>query len=302
MDRFEAMRLFIRVAETGSFSRAARDAHLAQSTVTKQVAALESRLKTRLLSRTTRGVSLTSIGSQFYEKCKAVLLQVDEAEQVLATQNSSVQGQLRIDTSVAFGRRVITPLLMEFMSLHPQIRVDLTFQDGYVDLIAAGIDVAIRMGRLSDSMLGSRHLGYNPWVTIAAPAYLSKAGRPGIPGDLMRHECIVYSSVQGDDVWHYFAPSGERLSASIHGPLRANNLSTVLAAVMGGLGIGIVPYYVAQKAISQRGVELLLEDFRLTGQDIQAVYPSPKLLPARVSVLVAFLKERFSGEWWLRKQ
>ena len=184
MDRIQGVRLFIRVVDLGSFSKAASDLGIGQPSATKLVAQLEAKLGSRLLHRSTHGVTPTEIGRLYYEKCKQIAHHVDEAESVAALLQSQVQGGLRISTSVAFGRRVLIPLVMRFMQLHPKLQIDLSFEDRYVDLVEQGIDVAIRMGRLADSTLGARYLGLNPWVVVAAPAYLGEHGEPRTPHDL----------------------------------------------------------------------------------------------------------------------
>jgi len=200
MDRLLAMEMFVRVVETGSFSKAAREFNTTQPTVTKQIAATEARLKVRLLNRNTRGVSLTEPGALYYEKCKTIVREAEEADSVVQLRQNQAQGLLRVGTSVAFGRRVVVPLALEYMRRHPQVQLDLSFEDRYVDLIAQGIDVAIRMGKLADSSLGARYLGANPWVMVAAPSYLKKHGTPRRAQDLSGHVALIYSSVVGDDV------------------------------------------------------------------------------------------------------
>src|SRR4029078_8271930 len=149
-DPLHAMEMFVRVVETGSFSKAASGLATTQPTVTKQVAATEARLKVRLLNRNARGVSLTESGALYYEKCKSIVREAEEAESIVQLRQNQAQGLLRIGTSVAFGRRVLVPLALEYMRRHPQVQLDLSFEDRYVDLIAQGIDVAIRMGKLAD--------------------------------------------------------------------------------------------------------------------------------------------------------
>jgi DNA-binding transcriptional LysR family regulator len=202
------MEMFIRVVETGSFSKAAAEFNVTQPTVTKQVAATEARLAVRLLNRNTRGVSLTETGALYYERCKSIVRDAEAAENIVQLRQSQAQGLLRIGTSVAFGRRVVVPFALEFMAQHPQVRVDLSFEDSYSDLVAQGLDIALRMGKLADSSLGSRFLGMNPWLLVAAPRYLRKHGTPLQPADLAVHNAIVYSSVQGDDVWRLAPPGG----------------------------------------------------------------------------------------------
>ncbi|WP_137893484.1 LysR family transcriptional regulator [Ramlibacter sp. 2FC] len=300
MDRLLAMQMFVRVVETGSFSKAAKEFATTQPTVTKQVASLESQLKVRLLNRNTRGASLTESGALYYEKCKSIVHEVEEAESAVQRHQTQAQGLLRIGTSVAFGRRVIVPLTLEFMAKHPQVEVDLSFEDRYTDLVAMGLDVAVRMGKLADSTLGARFLGMNPWVMVAAPEYLRKHGIPQRPEDLAGHNALIYSSVQGDAVWRMSMPGGEHVTVPVSGRLRSNNLSAVLAAARSGLGIAALPCYVAGDSLATGQVVEVLHGHSLPEQEIHAVYPSPKLVPGKVQAFIAFLQGRFGERWWER--
>ena len=300
MDRITGLQLFARIVETGSFSKASADLGITQPTATKHVAALEARLGARLLNRNTRGVSPTEIGALYYEKCKAIQLELDEADNLAALLQSKVGGQLRISTSVAFGRRIATPLALRFMRAHPQIHIDLSFDDRYVNLVEQGVDVALRMGRLADSALGARYLGTNPWLTAAAPAYLAERGTPRVPGDLAQHACLIYSSVQGDDRWSFTGPSGEEASVPVAGPLRSNNLSAVLAACRAGMGLAVLPWYVARESVADGSIVPVLADQTLPSQELHAVFPSPKLVPGKVRSFIEFLKTELDGEWWKR--
>ena len=299
MDRITAQQLFVRAVETSSFSKAARDVQLTQPTVTKHVAALEKKLGARLLNRNTRGLSLTEIGAAYYEKCKGILEQVEEADNLVNLRHAEVSGRLRIGTSVALGRRVITPLILEFMRRHPQLQIELGFVDTYVDLVAHGIDVAIRMGRLADSSLGARYLGTNPWIMVASPKYLKTHGTPKTPSDLSQHNVLFYSTVHSDDRLHFVSRESKRLSVTAKGTLRSNNLSTVLAAVRADMGVAALPNYVAARSLRERKVVPVLADFTLPAQEIHAVYPSPKQVSSKISTLIAFLQEGFQGEWWV---
>lgn len=298
MDRLLAMQMFVRVVETGSFSKAALEFATTQPTVTKQVAAVEARLKVRLLNRNTRGVSLTEPGALYYEKCKTIVREVEEADNVVRMRQSQAQGLLRIGTSVAFGRRVIVPLALEFMAKHPQVQIDLSFEDRYSDLVATGLDLAVRMGKLADSSLGARHLGMNPWVLVASPRYLKKHGMPKRPSDLSGHNALIYSSVQGDDVWRFKSPRGDAVTVPVSGRLRSNNLSAVLAAARAHLGVAALPCYVAADSLASGHVVSILKVHSLPEQEIHAVFPSPKLVPGKVQAFVAFLQGRFGGRWW----
>ncbi len=301
MDRITGWQLFVRAAESGSFSRAARDLNLTQPTVTKHVAALERQLGARLLNRNTRGLSLTEVGALYYDKCKEILERIEDADDIANARQGQVRGTLRIGTSVAFGRRVITPLTLDFMKRHPQLNIDLSFEDTYVDLVARGIDVAIRMGKLADSSLGARFLGTNPWVTVATPAYLKKHGKPRAPADLTRHNVLIYSTVLGDDRLHFVRGGQRPLSVAVHGSLRSNNLSAILHAVRAHMGLAALPWYVAAQSVAAGRVVPVLDDYALPEQEIHAVYASPKQVPAKVTALIAYLQDFFQGEWWLRK-
>jgi DNA-binding transcriptional LysR family regulator len=255
MDRLDAMHMFVRVVETGSFTKVAHEFATTQPTVTKQVAAMETRLKVRLLNRNTRGVSLTEAGALYYEKCKAIVNDVAEADKVVQVRQTQVQGQLRIGSSVAFGRRVLIPLALEFMT-------------------------------------------HNPWVLVASPTYLRKRGTPRRPSDLKEHATLIYSSVQGNDLWRLRNASGEPVSVPVTGRLRSNNLSALLAASRSHMGIAALPRYVAHDSLQAGRVVEVLKTCRLPEQEIHAVYPSPRLVPQKVQSFIAFLQGQFDAEWW----
>ena len=300
MDRITGIHLYLRVVETGSFSKAASDLGVTQPTATKHVAALEAQLGARLLHRSTRGVTPTEVGALYYAKCKLIARELDEADNLATLLQSKVGGTLRISTSVAFGRRVLVPLVVQYLRQHAEVSIDLSFEDRYVNLVEQGVDLAVRMGRLADSTLGARFLGNKPWLVAAAPSYLKQHGVPRTPVQLSDHACLVYSSVQGDDRWPFTGPSGEEMSVPVKGPLRSNNLSTVLAAARAGLGIAILPWYVAVESLNEGAIVPLLDDHALPGQEVHAVFPSPKLVPSKVTSFIAFMQEALAGDWWRR--
>jgi DNA-binding transcriptional LysR family regulator len=298
MDRITGVQLFARIVETGSFSKASADLGITQPTATKHVAALEAQLGARLLNRDTRGVSATEIGALYYDKCKAIQRTLEEADNLASLLQSKVGGQLRISTSVAFGRRVVTPLALRFMREHPDISIDLGFDDRYVNLVEQGIDVALRMGKLADSSLGARYLGTNPWLVAAAPAYLARAGEPKVPQDLARHACLIYSSVQGDERWQFTDTQGQAVTVPVQGPLRSNNLSAVLAATRAGHGVAVLPWYVARESLADGNIRPVLAHYLLPAQELHAVFPSPKLVPSKVATFIVFLQAALGDEWW----
>jgi DNA-binding transcriptional LysR family regulator len=298
MDRIQGVKLFIRVVDLGSFSKAAADLGIGQPSATKLVAQLEAQLGSRLLHRSTHGVTPTEIGLLYYEKCKLIAHHVEEAESVAALMQSQVQGGLRISTSVAFGRRVLVPLVMRFMKLNPRLHIELSFEDRYVDLVAQGIDVAIRMGRLADSTLGSRFLGINPWVVVGSPAYLAQRGVPRKLADLAGHDALVYSTVQGDARWLFTTADGRLQPTAVRGSLRSNNLSALLAAARGDMGLAALPWYVAHGSVKSGAVQPVLTEWSLPSQEIHAVYPSPHLVPAKVSGFIEWLQGQIGETWW----
>jgi DNA-binding transcriptional LysR family regulator len=220
-----------------------------------------------------------------------------------------VQGDLRINTSVAFGRRVLVPLVMRFMRAHPKLHIELSFDDRYMNLVEHGIDVAIRMGRLADSSLGATYLGLNPWMVVASADYLAAHGTLLKPADLAQHDALIYSTVQGDARWQFTGTLEARKTGRkksqlqtvvVKGPLRSNNLSALLAAARGGLGVAALPSYVAFESVRSGSVQVLLPDWALPVQEIHAVFPSPRLVPAKVSGFVAWLQAELGENWWMQ--
>jgi len=188
--------------------------------------------------------------------------------------------------------------VLAFMRKHPDISIDLSFDDRYVNLVEQGVDVAIRMGKLADSSLGARYLGVNPWVLVASPAYLKTHAAPTLAAEVAQHPCLIYSSVQGDERWQFSGKAGREESIPVHGPLRTNNLSVVLEAAQDGMGLAILPWYVAFHAVQAKRIVPLLTELALPVQEMHAVFPSPKLVPSKVTTFISFLQERFSAEWW----
>lgn len=298
MERIQDIRLFVRVVDLGSFSKAAAEAGIGQPAATKQINRMEKLLGARLLHRTTHGVSPTEIGLLYYEKCKLICHHVEEAESVGSLLQTQAQGAIRISSSVAFGRRVMAPLVLEFMRMNPHLQIELNCEDRYVNLVEQGVDVAIRLGKLADSTLGAAYLGVNPWVLVASPAYIKERGRPKKPADLSRHDALIYSSVQGDERWQLTGGDGKLASVPVHGRLRSNNLSMLLVAARQGFGVAALPRYVAHTSLETRAVVSLLDDWQLPQQEVHAVFPSPRLVPAKVKLFITWLQGQFGAQWW----
>ena len=300
MDRIKAMEFFVRVAERGSFSAVARELQTSQSTVSKQVFALEQAIGVELLARTTRSLTLTSAGERYFDRARRLVAEFAEAESVARSDERHLGGLLRVASTVSFGRLKLLPVIHAFQDEHPELQVELRVDDRHVDLVEEGIDVAVRMGRLADSTLGARYLGLNPWVAVAAPQYLRARGVPRHPRDLAAHEALVYSSVQGDARWHFSGAGHEAVVVPVRGRLRSNSLSTLLEAAAAGMGVAILPWYVASAEVRKGLLEALLPQWSLPAQEIHAVYPSPNMVPAKVTQFVDWLQGRFDAQWWTR--
>lgn len=298
MERIQEIKLFVRVVDLGSFSKAALEAGIGQPAATKQINRMEQQLGTRLLHRTTHGVSPTEIGLLYYEKCKLICHHAAEAESVGSLLQTQAQGAIRISSSVAFGRRVMAPLVMEFMRMNPHLQIELNCEDRYVNLVEQGVDVAIRLGKLADSTLGAAYLGVNPWVLVASPSYLKQHGRPKKPADLSKHDALIYSSVQGDERWQLSGGDGKQASVPVHGRLRSNNLSMLLLAARDGFGIAALPRYVAHPSLEKKEVVGILDGWQLPQQEVHAVFPSPRLVPAKVKLFITWLQGQFGPQWW----
>jgi DNA-binding transcriptional LysR family regulator len=271
---------------------------LSQPTVTKHIAALEARLGVRLLNRNTRGMRLTEAGALYYDRCKIIERELETADRLVTNLGEDISGPLRVACPAGLGRHVILPLAREFMTRNPGVHFDLQLDDHTLNLLEHGIDVAVRMGRLADSALGSRQLGLNPWVTVASPSYVAHQGMPAMPQALATHDCLVYSSVPGDQRWHYRAADDSELAVTVSGPLRTNDIDSILAGALAGMGIAILPAYLARPAIAREALVPLLPDYTLPAQQMHAVYPSPRLVPTKVQAWISFMQTQLGDPHW----
>jgi DNA-binding transcriptional LysR family regulator len=226
MDQLGAMRAFALVVQTGSFSAAAREANSSQATMSKRVAALEAKLGVRLMMRSSRDQSLTQAGAEYYEKCVAILAELDEAESSARSQVASPRGVLRVTAAFPLGRLLIAPVVAEFLSSYPEIKLNLALTDRHVDLIGEGFDVAIRARQLEDSSLVARELFANPMFLVASPEYLEEHGEPSSPEELAEHNCIIYSELSRLNVWH-FSRDGDDFPVSVSGNFQCDNGDTI---------------------------------------------------------------------------
>jgi DNA-binding transcriptional LysR family regulator len=292
MDRLAAMNMFVRVVETGSFSAVAKELNSAQPTVSKNVAELESWLGAKLLNRSTRSLRLTETGADYYERCVAILQDVEEAEQNVGLLQTQARGLVRVSAAVAFGRLHIVPRLAAFYERYPDIRIDIALNDRIVDLVEEGIDVAFRMGTLRDSNLIARKLCASPMLTVATPAYLEQHGIPSHPRDLKDHNYIVYS----DNVNRsegMFQEDGNPLHIKLEGNLQSNNSEILRSALLAGLGISRVPRWLVGDRLKDGSLQEVLRDFQAGPSDIHAVYSPGRHLPSKIRCFIDYFSEQF---------
>jgi len=292
MDVMQSMAIFRRVVEAKNFSAVARETNMSQSTVSKHIAALEERLDTKLLNRSTRSIMLTEAGKEYYHHCIRILNDFQEAEASVGKGKIKPTGTLRISTSAAFGRICLLPHMKEFFDQFPDIDIDLLFDDDYIDLVKEGIDLAIRIGPLADSTLIARKIGSSPRVVVASPDYLVKHGRPKKPADLSKHNCLLYSLQKTPNLWYFNSTQEGDESIKVNGRLKASSPDAVCDATVEGLGISILGEWYAREHIKNGRLKVILLDYRPTTYDIHAVYPERRFVPQKVKQMIKFLAEK----------
>ncbi|WP_341702739.1 LysR family transcriptional regulator [Ferrovibrio sp.] len=296
IDNLADLAVFAKVVELNSFSEAARNLKLSKSAVSKQVARLEDRLGAQLLQRTTRRLTLTETGRIVLTHAQRVLAEADAADIAVQSLYSAPRGRLRVNLPLSFGLGHIAPLVPDFLSLCPELHVDLSFNDRLIDLLEEDVDLAIRIGDLRDSTLVARRLAPARAVFCAAPAYLRRAGVPLKPGDLRQHECLLYTYLPEPDSWPVLDEAGIAASIRVSGRLHANNGDALRAAALAGHGIVRLPSFIVGPDLAAGLLVPVLEDFTPPPAGIYAVYPAQRYLTPKVRAFIDFLAERFGPE------
>ncbi|MFJ2990358.1 LysR family transcriptional regulator [Collimonas sp. NPDC087041] len=296
MDSLSGIVSFVKTAEALSFVAAARALGVSASAVGKNVAKLEQTVGVRLFQRSTRRVHLTTEGELFYQRCRSILDDLQDAESMLSHAVEAPRGKLRVGVPT-IGYRFLLPVLPEFRRLYPEVELDVDFNDQLVDVIEDGFDVVIRSGNLPDSKLMSRRIGSFRFVLCAAPAYLERKGVPHIPSDLEQHDCLRYRflttgklmdwTMSADPVW-----SQLRLPSM----LTFNNMEAVFTAAIDGHGIAYVPDFLAQKAVSEKLLQIVLDDYQLDRGQFWALWPSNRQLSPKIRVFVDFISTRLFAQ------
>lgn len=295
MAELDDIRGFVEVVETGGFGRAAKRLGVSKSIVSRRVARLEEDLGTRLLSRTTRGISPTEAGLEFKLRGERILADLEQAREAVAQHGGEVMGRLYLSVPLSFGIRHVAPVLAALAARYPKLEIEAAYSDRYVDLIAERFDAAIRIGNLKDSSLIARRIAPVGVALVASPAYLERRGRPMTPEDLSGHESLIYTGTSEREQWRF--RTGKRWTTVLpEGRMRADNGDAILESALAGLGIAALPTFLVSEAIGKGALEPLLLDYEMPESAIHVVRPPGAQVPGKIRVLIDALVERFSGE------
>lgn len=291
MDRLDAMQTFVRVAELGSFSAVAHQLGVARSVVTRQVAALEAHLGTKLMVRSTRKLSLTSAGTAYLEKSRVILNLVEAAETDVAEASATARGSIRIGLPLSFGLKRLAPLLLEFAGRHPAVSLDMDYTDRRVDLVEEGFDLSVRVTASLAPGDVVRRLGACRLVVAASPEYLARHGRPMQPGDLASHECLAYTAGSSRGAWT-FEVNGRPETVHVQSRLSSNNGDVLADAAARGFGVTLQPDFIVEPYLADGRLEQVLPHVAPAELGVYALLPGGRHQPHRVRLLVEFLAER----------
>jgi DNA-binding transcriptional LysR family regulator len=294
MDILAGRRVLVAVVDAGSFAAAARRLDMSRAMVSKYVLGLEDHLGTRLLNRTTRRLSLTESGSVFYERSVQIIADVTEAEQVAGHMAAEPRGVLKMTMPLAYGLHRLGPAISDYANRFPKVKLDLSLSDRKVDLIEEGFDLAIRIGKLSESGLIARKLGTEHSIIVGAPAYFERYGEPKTPGDLTNHVCLGYSLASAGDEWRLYGADG-LVTVRSTGSVKADNGDILRLAALNGTGLIFQPHFIVDEDVRAGRLRQVLGDYASEELGIYAVYPSRKHLSAKVRTFVDFLVAQLSA-------
>ena len=299
MDNLTDVAVFVRVVERGSFTLAADELELSRAVVSKYVSRLEERLGARLLHRTTRRLSLTEAGAALFEASRAAIERIEEAEGAVAQLQSEPRGRLKVSAPMSFGILHLGAAMAEFARAHSRVSLDVRLDDRFVNLVEEGVDVAIRIGALTDSSLVARRLATTTTLVCAAPSYLAEHGEPEVPEDLATHECLIYSYLSTANVWRFTAPDGREIPVAVNGGFRINNGIVLADAAVAGRGVLLAPTFYVAPQLREGKLRRILAGYSLPQLGIHAVYPQRSQVPPKVRAFVDFLVKRFGRrpEW-----
>lgn len=297
MDKLDSLKAFTKVVQHGSFSEAARELRLSRSAVSKYVGELEQQLGVQLLVRTTRSVAATASGLAYYERAKAILADLEEADLAVTHLQAEPRGLLRVNAPMSFGTLHLGRAVADFMARHPDLQLQLLLTDAVVDPVQEGFDVTIRIADLPSSSLIARKIAPAMPVACAAPHYLAEHGTPLHPRDLRRHRCLAYGQITTGNTWRLTGADGDHV---IHLPwsLCANNGEVLRDAAVAGLGIALLPTFIAGPDLDRGRLQPVLADYRANDLSIYAIYPPTRHLSSKVRLFIDFLVDRFGKPGW----
>ncbi|MBD9590010.1 LysR family transcriptional regulator [Pseudomonas sp. PDM03] len=293
MDRLAAMETFVYVVETGSFSAAARRLNIGQPAVSKTIAQLEARLAVRLLLRSTRGLTPTEAGLAFFERAKRAIEEADEADNEARGAANGLTGNLRICAAVTFGRMHIVPHLGPFLEQNPELTIDLMLDDRNVNLVEEGIDVALRMGTLSDSNLTARKIAECRRVLLGTPAYFEQHGEPACPADLSQHQAVIYT-LAGGALWP-FKKAGEEQTVTVNGRIRVSAAEGLREAVLAHQGVTMASAWMFAPELASGVVREVMTEWTLPIQELWAVFPTGRMASAKARAFVEYVQKLMAG-------
>jgi DNA-binding transcriptional LysR family regulator len=294
MDRLDTLRLFVRAAELGSFSKAATEAGVRQSTVSKAVAALETQWGVALFLRSTRRITLTETGRTALERARAALDAVDGLDLEITGRDREPVGLLRVHASVALARYVLAPIAAEFLVAFPHVKIDFLADDRPLDLVEAAVDIAFLLGALEDSPHFTKRVGGFDRVLAASPDFLASHGRPDAPEDLGARPCVVFTTAPTPDAW-LLVNGARKAQVAVTGPVRANSGGIVHEAMLRGVGIGFVPAFLILDDLNRGRLERVLPQWRGASVDVHAVWPSNRRLPGKARAFMDFATQRIAA-------
>jgi DNA-binding transcriptional LysR family regulator len=281
MDRFHELKAFVAVVEAGGFSAAARRLGESQSAISKAIGSLEKRLGVALFIRSTRAVNLTDQGQRYYDRTRPILAELDEADGETASSTLDVSGLVRIAAAATFGRLHVLPLVPELLARHPGLQVDLVLSDFARDMVDDRIDLAIRVGAVSEPDAVVRRVAGTPLVCVGSRQYFDKHGTPKTPADLAHHNCLLYGGLAESANWPFVGPEG-RFSVAVRGNLSSNSVDAIRAGVLAGVGIGMFAGLSLVDELGHPDIVPILDDFIVDVRDINLVWPKRRFIPARV--------------------
>jgi DNA-binding transcriptional LysR family regulator len=292
MDLLAALRTFVRIAETGSFSAVAREVGATQPAVSRQIAALEDHLGARLLQRSTRSLRLTEDGTDLLAHARLVIEAVDQTEAAIGQRRDQAAGLVRVGSPTVFGRLYLAPHIGILLERHPMLSIELLMTDDVVDMVHAGLDLALRVGEVQDASLVARRVGSTMTVTLASPVYIEQHGEPQTPADLVHHQSILNTRLPSPEEWQFTGPDGI-VPVPVTGRLRANSIEAVKEAALAGVGIALLPTWMVGEEMRDGRLRPILQAWQPKRRPISLVYPSRRFLAPRTRAVIDFLVDEF---------